>query len=439
MNPIMPASVFWPLLAALLMWLGGTRMAARSLLRASLAASLLTLLLALWAAVLPVPPSATGGLWSGDRLAVSLAVLAAIPAVLAAPVSVPASAVAVRELPVLTQLMTAGAIAACRGGTPFVVLMGLAVVFVASALPDRHPGRKLLPVAALLLTAWLGAALLAAGDGAAPLQSGLGRPTIAPATHLCGLLLLLLPMLLLTWIGPSGILPDPPGGDIQLYSLALLLPGLPALGIVLRLCGLHAADPLPRPDASVIVGVGLLALLLSVAMLPGRKTLPERVPLAVAAQLSTVMIGFGIGGTGGVAGGLMILGALVFLLPLIKPHSTGAGSCVAWLIVPVLAGLPPFGLFSGDFMLLLRLFGTAPLLGLAVLAGLAAASLGLLATWRPEPAAWSRFRWQSILPALLVLALLGWLGLAMPGGLSDWLLGLSEPAASPPPALAAPS
>lgn len=463
-----PAALACPLLAALLLALLPARIARRTLAAGSVAVSLLTLLLAVLALLSPGtgpndgPGTAT---WLQDRLALSLPVALAVPACLiawalvwawASPKGRPGPDPAGRTRMMAVQLLTAGAIAACRADLLFVMLAAFVPIGLGATLllpGHRRPGAS----------AWIGALLLLAGLGAAMLSAGLGLPAgwsrlqagigaVDPSLRLFGRLLLLLPMLLLTWLahalGPSAPDggPEPATGRPPLPLLVPLL-AIPALACVLRLRGLPEPVPaLLRLHVALSTGGGVLILLFATLLLPARSGPAGRLSTVAGIQLGAAAIGFGIGGTVAIAGGLLMLASLTLGLPTaLLPGGSAAATRTRQAAVLALAGLPPFGTFAGGFMLLMRLFGDQRLLALLVLAAFAVGAVSLLPLLRAQPMAAAAPGPPTLsirlspLPGLVVLALLAWLGVAMPIGLSDWLLGLAEGLAGPPwPAVIAP-
>lgn len=436
----MPIAAAWSLVAALLLQAVPLRVGIRALAIAGLLSALATLLLAL-APPLSMPHPASR-LWLGDRLSLSLAVVVSVPGVLVAAWRISAATPSgpqrhARECrwPVAAQLVTGGAILACRASPLFLMLVGVAILLAGVAmLMPRHRDLPLL-FASLLLTAWLGIATLSAGLGHPASWTTLmaSSATVPAGLRLCGLLLLLPPMFLLAWLGTAGFEPDLPATS-ALLPVPMAAPGLL---VALRLRALAEPDPgLLRADILVVTGLGLLGLLVAVALMAGRRQLAHRLRLAAAVQLGAAAIGIGVGGTAGVVAGLMILLFLALALPVallpVASNSGTPGGRVRLLAVLAVAGLPPFGLFAAGFVLLLRLFAGAPVLALLVLAGFAAAGWSLVAASMdqvpPDPP--SRLAAMlSLLPGVTALALLLWLGLAMPEILSNWLLGVAEASA----------
>ncbi len=185
----------------------------------------------------------------------------------------------------------------------------------------------------------------------------------------------------------------------------------------------------PGLDGETLIGIGLLGLLLAVGLMPARRDLEHRVSLAAAVQLCGAVIGLGVGGASGIAAALMILLFLALSLPVaLLPPDRSRGGPVGRLAVLAVAGMPPFGPFLAGFVLLPGVFATAPLPAVLLLAGFGCSALSLLSALRViHPAAEPAGR-VAMLPGVLVLALLFWLGLAMPDALSGWLLDLGEAA-----------
>ncbi len=441
MTGTVPAGVAWPLLAcpllALLPGRGGGRMVAAGAIVAAGSTALLAASELVWAAGTTVPPVTAATPWLDDRLALSLALLVTVPWLLVSigtasfPPRRPAGGSGWRRWlvgrwQVGAQLATGGAVLACRADPLFLMLAGVALLLAGAALlHDRHR-QQAVSFAAILLTAWLGVALLGTGLGHPPRWTTLGGG-IAPAFRPL-LMLPVLPMLLLAWIaavGPQAATGAAQAGAGDRIARALLpVPvAAPVLDMVLRL------RMLQHPDGRALVGIGVLGLLLAVGLIPARRGLDDRVPLAAAVQLSGAVIGLGAGGTSGVAAALMILLFLALSLPVaLLPAGGSPGGPVRRLAVLAIAGMPPFGPFLAGFVLLPGVFAAAPLPAVLLLAAFACSALSLLSALRraradAEPAGRSAF-----LSGLLVLALLFWLGLAMPDALSGWLLDLGEAA-----------
>ena len=434
MSGLVPAAVAWPLLAAPLLAVLPGRVGGRLVATSAILAAGSTALLA--AADLAWPAGAGPGsvttIWLDDRLARSLALLVSVPWLL---VSVRTASASLRRVPggsgwrrwqVAAQLVTGGAILACRAGPLFLMLPGFALLLAGAALLHEHTRRQGVLLASILLTAWLGMAVLGAGLGHSPAWTTAGAAM--PAAFRPLLMVLVLPLLLLAWIFAVG--PDTEAGLVRAATrdriARALLPvpvAAPVLDVLLRLRLLAA------PDGSVLVGTGMLGLLLAVGLMPARRELDRRLSLAAAVQLGAAVVGLGVGGSSGVAAALMILLFLALSLPVaLLPADGSPGAPLRRLAVLAIAGAPPFGPFLAGFVLLPGVFAAAPGSAVLLLAAFACTALLLWsALRRVRPAAVPEGR-LAALSGVLVLALLGWLGLAMPDALSGWLLDLGEAA-----------
>ncbi len=98
--------------------------------------------------------------------------------------------------------------------------------------------------------------------------------------------------------------------------------------------------------------------------------------------------------------------------------------------VAAIAGFPPFGIFTSEFLLLTATMQSAPVFTVALLLGLVIAFAGLFRHLQPmvygvAPAGQTPVK-ANMLPVLLHLALVLWLGLAIPGLLAHWLDSATE-------------
>ncbi len=433
MTGLVPAGVAWPLLAGPLLALLPARGGGRVVAAGAVVAAGVTALLALSAFVWPEGAAASAALWLDDRLARSLALLVTVPFLL---VSIGTASSWSRRSPggpgwpswrrpqVAAQLATGGAVLACRADPLFLMLAGVALLLAGAALLHDHYRQRAVLFGAVVLTAWLGMAILGLGAGHPPRWIALGG--VMPAALHPLLMLLVLPMLLLVWISAVG--PDAEGtvaqnaaGSRIARALLPVLVAAPVLDVVLRL---HMR---PGFDGGALIGIGVLGLLLAVGLMPARRGLDGRVSLAAAVQLSGAVIGIGAGGTSGTAAALMILLFLALSLPVaLLPAGGSMGGPVQRVAGLAIAGMPPFGPFLAGFVLLPGVFAAVPLPAVLLLAAFAANALFLLsALHRDRPVAEPAGRAWTF-TGVLVLALLFFLGLAMPDGLSRWLLDLGE-------------
>jgi hydrogenase-4 component F len=89
-----------------------------------------------------------------------------------------------------------------------------------------------------------------------------------------------------------------------------------------------------------------------------------------------------------------------------------------------IAGFPPFGVFTSEFLVLTATMKDWPWLTLPLLVGLGIAFAGLFRHLHPmvygEPPAGQQRVEANMLPVMVHLALVLWLGLSIPAFLADW-------------------
>jgi hydrogenase-4 component F len=89
-----------------------------------------------------------------------------------------------------------------------------------------------------------------------------------------------------------------------------------------------------------------------------------------------------------------------------------------------IAGFPPFGVFTSEFLVLSATMKSWPWLTVPLLVGLAVAFAGLFRHLHPmvygeAPEGQAKVA-ANMLPVMVQLAFVLWLGLAIPGFLADW-------------------
>ncbi len=228
-----------------------------------------------------------------------------------------------------------------------------------------------------------------------------------------------------------------------------LLPGA-ALVALLRARSLVASNPDAVAPGPALLTMGLVSLLLA-ALTLRRQTSGQRF-LAVAGlgHVGVVAFAFGLGSGAAIFAGLLHLTLLTLtrsaliqlcgraeqvrggggLDGLLAGHPALALTLAAGLLA--LAGLPPFGLFTSLFLVVMETVREAPLLAIPLTLALAAcawaAGARVVALCRhvpladagpgPPPGA--------LLPAWLHLAVVAVLGLAMPQPMVDWLTTIAQ-------------
>jgi hydrogenase-4 component F len=305
--------------------------------------------------------------------------------------------------------------------------LALVLAMAAPGPPAAAAWRVLaLAGAALVMTAF-GTLLLylAATPALGPGWEALRWTALLPAAARCDgtVLSLAFVLLLLGYGGLAGLIPlqgwlleaqaDAPvalGG-----LLAGAVPGV-ALLVILRLRGVLDGDAQAIAPGGPILALGLATLLLAAAGLWRGQSERRWLALSSVGQNGAVAFAFGLGGSAGTLAGLLCLTA--HTLSKAASFQSGGDRWARGLAMAALAGLPPFGLFSG--LILVVDAAVQRSLWLALPFG-GAIALGIWALLvRPPPAATTERGaalagcWACLAGALLF-------GLAMPGALAAWL------------------
>ena len=251
----------------------------------------------------------------------------------------------------------------------------------------------------------------------------------------------------------SGWLPDSQAAG-PLPISALLSGGLlnVALFVILRLRGLLDANPAAIAPGPALMALGLASLLLAAFSLGAQRDLRRLFALSAVAQSGVVAFAFGLGGVAATFAGLLHLtlhtlaraavlqcvGAAVRLKSgqrvgdiggLLARHRALGLTLGAGMVA--LAGLPPFGLFTSTFLVLVATLGHLPWLALPLALGLAVAGwvmalrLVSLCLGPPTPDRGPAPGLAALAPAWGLLAAVLVLGLAMPAPLVAWLAAIA--------------
>jgi hydrogenase-4 component F len=221
-----------------------------------------------------------------------------------------------------------------------------------------------------------------------------------------------------------------------------------ALVMILRLRGLLAMNAEAIAPGPPIMALGLLSVLLAAFSLWRRRDVKRFFAFSTIEQTGVAAFAFGLGGPAAIFAGLLHMtvhtlakaalfqcigracqmeGGQLFddIGGLIERHRA-LGLTLAACIVGV-AGLPPFGLFTSEFLTLIATMQRLPLLALPLGLGLVVGGWALLRRLMslclgeampdrgPAPGL------SDLAPAWLHLAVVVVLGLAMPGALVAWL------------------
>jgi len=219
-----------------------------------------------------------------------------------------------------------------------------------------------------------------------------------------------------------------------------------SLYVILRFKIVLGGNPAVLPPGPVLVGIGLLTLLFGALMLYRRRDIKRLFAYSSIEHMGICAVAFGIGGPLANFAGLlqMMLHSLIksgiFFavgnVVQIKGSQniaelrglTVSHPALGWglvLGVMAIAGLPPFGLFTSEFLLITSSFAQAPLVISTLMLGLLLAFGALLghlngiafgtptgSTAPPHAPVW---------PVYLHLGLALWAGLALPAPLVAWL------------------
>jgi len=210
--------------------------------------------------------------------------------------------------------------------------------------------------------------------------------------------------------------------------------------------GALAATQRPQLAGHLLMGFGLLSFLVAGLFLHRQRDIKRMFSYSSIEHMGLMTFAFGIGGALATFGALLhmlvhsLTKSAIFVTVGHATHVAGTQSierirglirtqpAVGWgLLVGVvaIAGFPPFGVFTSEFLLLSATMHSWPALTVALLAGLAVAFAGLFRHLHPmvygvAPEGQQPVR-ANMLPVAAHLLLVLWLGLAIPGFLSQWL------------------
>ena len=210
--------------------------------------------------------------------------------------------------------------------------------------------------------------------------------------------------------------------------------------------GSLAASASPHLAGQLLMGFGLVSFLVAGLFLHRQRDIKRMFSYSSIEHMGLMTFAFGLGGPLATFGALLhmlvhsLTKSAIFITVGHATHIAGTQSierirglirtqpAVGWsllLAVAAIAGFPPFGVFTSEFLLLTATMQAQPWLTLALLTGLAVAFAGLFRHLHPMvygavPEGQQPVR-ANMLPVLVHLLLVLWLGLAIPGFLSQWL------------------
>ncbi|WP_455385412.1 hydrogenase 4 subunit F [Acidihalobacter prosperus] len=210
--------------------------------------------------------------------------------------------------------------------------------------------------------------------------------------------------------------------------------------------GALAATATPHLAGHLLMGFGVVSFLVAALFLHRQRDVKRLFSYSSIEHMGLMTFGFGLGGPLATFGALLhmlvhsLTKSAIFVTVGHAVHIAGTQSIdhirglirtqpgVGWpLLIGVLAiaGFPPFGIFTSEFLLLSATMQSAPVFTAVLLLGLVVAFAGLFRHLQPmvygaAPAEQRPVK-ANMLPVVLHLVLVLWLGLAIPGLLAHWL------------------
>jgi hydrogenase-4 component F len=224
-----------------------------------------------------------------------------------------------------------------------------------------------------------------------------------------------------------------------------------ALYAILRFKVLLAMSHATIEPGTLMIGIGLLSLFFAAIMLYRRRDIKRLFAYSSIEHMGIIAFAFGMGGPlGNLAGLLQMMlhsltkSAIFFSVGHIAQAKgtqkisaitglTTSHPLLGWTLVAgvaAIAGLPPFGLFTSEFLLITSTFDRAPLLAIALSLGILLAFGALLLRMTGvcfgEPSPGAQPITASSLPIFLHLGVVLIIGLALPGFLYAWFAHVAK-------------
>jgi hydrogenase-4 component F len=210
--------------------------------------------------------------------------------------------------------------------------------------------------------------------------------------------------------------------------------------------GSLAGTATPHIAGYLLMGFGMLSFLVAGLFLHRQRDIKRMFSYSSIEHMGLMTFAFGLGGPLATFGALLHMlvhsftKSAIFVTVGHATHIAGTQRidhirglirtqpAVGWsllIAVAAIAGFPPFGVFTSEFLLLTATMQAQPWLTVALLGGLAVAFAGLFRNLHPmvygaAPEGQKPVR-ANMLPVAIHLALVLWLGLAIPGFLAQWL------------------
>lgn len=234
--------------------------------------------------------------------------------------------------------------------------------------------------------------------------------------------------------------------------LAGSIPGV-ALVLILRLRGLLVGNPEAISPGPPLMALGLVSILLASLSLWRRRDVKRFFAFSTVEQTGVAAFALGLGGVGATFAAILHLTlhtlakAAVFQcvgraaqlkggqrftdISGLLSRNVPLGLTLAAGIVAV-AGIPPFGLFTSEFLVMAETVRLQPYLAILLGLGLVIGGWALitrlitLCTGPETPNPGPAVHWTALIPAWLHLALVLLLGLAMPESVTAWFAAIAE-------------
>ncbi|NEX19387.1 hydrogenase 4 subunit F [Thiorhodococcus mannitoliphagus] len=210
--------------------------------------------------------------------------------------------------------------------------------------------------------------------------------------------------------------------------------------------GSLAETATPHLAGGLLMGFGLVSFVVAGLFLHRQRDIKRMFSYSSIEHMGLMTFAFGLGGPLATFGGLLhmlvhsLTKSAIFVTVGHATHIAGTQSierirglirtqpAVGWSLligVAAIAGFPPFGVFTSEFLLLTATMESYPWFSVVLLGGLVIAFAGLFRHLHPMVYGTAPEGQQPVqanmLPVLVHLGLVLWLGLAIPGFLAAWL------------------
>ncbi|MBK1717062.1 hydrogenase 4 subunit F [Thiocystis violacea] len=210
--------------------------------------------------------------------------------------------------------------------------------------------------------------------------------------------------------------------------------------------GSLAETATPHLAGALLMGFGLVSFTVAGLFLHRQRDIKRMFSYSSIEHMGLMTFAFGLGGPLATFGALLhmlvhsLTKSAIFVTVGHATHIAGTQAidgirglirtqpAVGWSLligVVAIAGFPPFGVFMSEFLLLTATMQTYPWFTVALLSGLAVAFAGLFRHLHPmvygAAPEGQRPVQANMLPVLIHLGLVLWLGLSIPGFLAAWL------------------